>query len=1422
MASPDNLISGQKKYDWTRSVNVRKWHWLTTVTMVSQVESWQTTQSATLENVELTSAPLNAAMLDTMSLDHAVRESGVVAGAAIEQRVQQQQTDEQPASSSSKDELSEPAIAACHLLLATHAFEQRAVLFHALNQMRSIQRTMALRAMEYIVPPDINRDGKYTPGGAPPVGWRGAGGPGGLRPPKATGFFDEDEDEGDDDANAKDKSAAGGGGAEPRQSTKDAAAELSYGVFDELIAAELSMSTSPALPHLRGKGGIKPPKVSKRQLLDGGREWFSEGATDPFDSPTIPIPAPPDPTNTLFVRDCTGRRVIHLTAVADLHAMTKLVGRICAHYGNDSAIAAIYGTGRYDNAQLNEKSLQTVEVEGEVSKRLAVATALPTTLRMVSRAFQCEANFQRAKANLLIQLMHAYDCCQSACGPGRGDKIGFAKLLFELGQQMTDIMGARPRLDLSAADFEEDYKASTEELYLYEKLLSRLFGCHVNDQIEVAAVEAAVASDKKLEKEGYHISSEHSTKQALAAADKVRRSVPERRKAARGCARIAVVLREQMAGMAQRTLEYSASLRKKSAGKIYRLPPQAYAKLRSILLIQGLELSQELLKLPPKVEDDSKPVDPSIAAARAALAKQEAYDENDKEVPVPWIESVAIAMACKERALPANGGCSADDYVPPLEGEELLKRPGLLPVLGVWAHVQRVWHECVELRNTLRRAKPRMAWVPYVNLLPSLATTNAQQPVDEGKAAAAKGAAKAGGQRAPVLPGKAKLLEAESTLATAKRFLALVAKEGAKVAHLPSSLGPAKAVLALFEAERHALVLLLTKQRPRNLPPPFEAPEIGGNREDNIIAEAARKGMATLIPEAEEAARRLEELMEHNPPAYIMPQRLQEVYPTDAQKVLLQDAQRQLMEAILKRQREEEEIERHAQLDAYVKMHERGEHQEMEALRRSVYQEELSLHLREKEIREREEQKIEKQMADLRQECSELEAKIEEVKSIDVSEVKRQTMRQTNAGNATTWESAEQGLAALSANLEAQRAENPDPVDDLPAEERLEAKQAALVQEREQHLATLRKILTLRKLKEFAAEQIHQRKLEEVRTAATRQIDEAVAGEKSKLSSELLLPGGTEVALKATKGGLKSVAELEEREMQLVDELRKLEVKNAAMEEKINEAQQTIEEREAVHDDYLGRKVRADLTKRLFPGVDPREFEEDEAQAAQQGAGETGSQSQGETGQSARCAQCEAQSTGRCAQSTGRCAQSGSLSARPQTAPQKASQTGAQSARQSAPHSARQTMPPRSAQLGAPHPPPPSMGKASFAKGQTVLYGRADGTPPVTVSVVAVHPGEADDPEPHYTIRLPDGTERNTVAARLAPNEPKRVFAQAPPSPRAEPRRAVVQAPPRAGGGPASHGAVQISGSELARLIPRPPSGPKSSKRPPSAHRTSS
>ena len=63
-----------------------------------------------------------------------VRESGVVAAASVEL---------------GSDALSEAAVAACHLLRASLTFEQRCQLFHSLNVMRSIQRTLALRAGEH-------------------------------------------------------------------------------------------------------------------------------------------------------------------------------------------------------------------------------------------------------------------------------------------------------------------------------------------------------------------------------------------------------------------------------------------------------------------------------------------------------------------------------------------------------------------------------------------------------------------------------------------------------------------------------------------------------------------------------------------------------------------------------------------------------------------------------------------------------------------------------------------------------------------------------------------------------------------------------------------------------------------------------------------------------------------------------------------------------------------------------------------------------------------------------------------------------------------------------------------------------------------------------------------------------------------------
>ena len=52
---------------------------------------------------------------------------------------------------------------------------------------------------------------------------------------------------------------------------------------------------------------------------------------------------------------------------------------------------------------------------------------------------------------------------------------------------------------------------------------------------------------------------------------------------------------------------------------------------------------------------------------------------------------------------------------------------------------------------------------------------------------------------------------------------------------------------------------------------------------------------------------------------------------------------------------------------------------------------------------------------------------------------------------------------------------------------------------------------------------------------------------------------------------------------------------------------------------------------------------------------------------------------------------------------------------------------------------------------QRVLYTQSDGAVR-DARIVAVHPGSGpDDPEPYFTVSLEDGTERDTVAARLRP-----------------------------------------------------------------------
>ena len=89
----------------------------------------------------------------------------------------------------------------------------------------------------------------------------------------------------------------------------------------------------------------------------------------------------------------------------------------------------------------------------------------------VSRCLHCEVDYQRTKASLLVGLLHAYEACVAPT------------VAVELAQQMTDLMGARPRLDLTAQSFEAAYQAATLALRLEHVLLTRTLAAHVSQAV---------------------------------------------------------------------------------------------------------------------------------------------------------------------------------------------------------------------------------------------------------------------------------------------------------------------------------------------------------------------------------------------------------------------------------------------------------------------------------------------------------------------------------------------------------------------------------------------------------------------------------------------------------------------------------------------------------------------------------------------------------------------------------------------------------------------------------------------------------------------------------------------------------------------------------------------------------------------------
>ena len=66
---------------------------------------------------------------------------------------------------------------------------------------------------------------------------------------------------------------------------------------------------------------------------------------------------------------------------------------------------------------------------------------------------------------------------------------------------------------------------------------------------------------------------------------------------------------------------------------------------------------------------------------------------------------------------------------------------------------------------------------------------------------------------------------------------------------------------------------------------------------------------------------------------------------------------------------------------------------------------------------------------------------------------------------------------------------------------------------------------------------------------------------------------------------------------------------------------------------------------------------------------------------------------------------------------------------------------------------------APFTTGQSVLYAQRDGTH-CLATVIAVLPGSVDDPELSYTVAMPSGMQRDTIAARLTASSSDALEAQ--------------------------------------------------------------
>ena len=176
-----------------------------------------------------------------------------------------------------------------------------------------------------------------------------------------------------------------------------------------------------------------------------------------------------------------------------------------------------------------------------------------------------------------------------------------------------------------------------------------------------------------------------------------RQTVADRRLAAAGCAAVVLAIRTELAHIERRVLQ-----RALKTHNVQSLPATHTARLRALLIAQGLQIAEELAKLPPPPpRHDSTPDDATAAAEQARTRTDRA----------PFARTLALARTASfPSSLPAalRHAAAAALTCPP----RLPRRPGRIS----------------RARSTLRRGARASQWLGWPSSAPTRASGRREAP----------------------------------------------------------------------------------------------------------------------------------------------------------------------------------------------------------------------------------------------------------------------------------------------------------------------------------------------------------------------------------------------------------------------------------------------------------------------------------------------------------------------------------------------------------------------------------------------------------------------------------------------------------------------------------------------------------------------